>query len=264
MRALSAVVITHNEEKYIAQCIRALQQVIDDIVVVDSFSTDRTPQICQALGVRFYQKAWSGYSNQKNFGNALALHDWVLSVDADEYLSEELVRDIRRMMLSPTNGAQAYRIRFCSFLGNKRIRFGGWNPEHHVRLFDRRQISWNTDAVHEGLTMPANACVDTLRGVVYHFTAESAAQFTLKTDRYSTLFAKKNLRPQKKVNFVKLYISPAFRFVKEYVFKLGFLDGYEGWFIAKENARYTYLKYHKQMNPRTIAEPSYQEVAISS
>lgn len=262
MKPVSAVVITHNEERHIAQCIKALQQVSDDIVVVDSFSTDRTPQICRDLGVRFYQKSWSGYSNQKNFGNALALHDWVLSVDADEYVSEELATDIRQA-LERESGFLAYRIRFCSYLGQKRIRYGGWNPEYHVRLFDRRQIAWNTDAVHEGLTLPAAAPVGMLKGLIHHHTAESAVQFALKTERYSSLFAAKALQGQKKVGFVKLYLSPVFRFVKEYIMKLGFLDGYEGWVIAKENARYTHLKYHKQLRTSHASAPATREVATS-
>ncbi|MFN8353988.1 MAG: glycosyltransferase family 2 protein [Spirosomataceae bacterium] len=241
---LSAVVITFNEAANIAACLDSLRQVTDDIVVMDSFSTDQTASICQQKGVRFYQRAWEGYSAQKNAGNALAQHDWILSLDADERLSAELAAAIRATFSQPLQ-ADAFDLRFQTHFGGKAIRFGGWNPEWHIRLFNKQKIGWNTDAVHEGLTIQPSHRVQQLKGYVLHFTVDTPAQFVAKTERYSSLFAERAMHQGKKTNWVKLWLSPVFRFVSEYFFKLGFLDGQEGLLIAKENARYTYLKYKK-------------------
>lgn len=244
MTPLSAVIITVNQEKKILKTIEALKLLTDDIVVVDSGSTDLTRKVARAAGANVLEHAWEGYSAQKNFGNAWAKHDWILSVDDDEVISPELVESIRKAFTTAPD-ADAFDLPFRTVFSGKLIRFGGWNPESHVRIFNKKQIQWNTDAVHEGLTLKPEHRIQKLSGYVYHYTVDTPEQFAAKTDRYSTLFAEKGAKLGKKANFVKLFLSPIFRFLVEYVFKLGFLDGYYGWFIAKENARYTYLKYKK-------------------
>ena len=244
MTPLSAVIITVNQEKKILKTIEALKLLTDDIVVVDSGSTDLTRKVARAAGANVLEHAWEGYSAQKNFGNAWAKHDWILSVDDDEVISPELVESIRKAF-TPAPDADAFDLPFRTVFSGKLIRFGGWNPESHVRIFNKKQIQWNTDAVHEGLTLKPEDTIKKLSGYVYHYTVDTPEQFAAKTDRYSTLFAEKGVKLGKKSNFVKTFLSPIFRFSVEYVFKLGFLDGYYGWFIAKENARYTYLKYKK-------------------
>jgi glycosyltransferase involved in cell wall biosynthesis len=241
---LSAVIISVNQEKKILKTIEALKTLTDDIVVVDSGSTDRTCEVAKQAGARVFTQAWLGYSAQKNAGNALAKYDWILSVDDDEVVSPELAESIRQVFASsPT--ADAYDLPFRTVFAGKLIRFGGWNPESHVRIFNKKLIEWNTDAVHEGLTLKPEYKIQKLSGYVYHYTVDTPKQFAAKTDRYSSLFAEKGRKIGKKASFIKLYLSPVFRFLVEYIFKLGFLDGYYGWFIAKENTRYTYLKYKK-------------------
>jgi hypothetical protein len=134
---------------------------------------------------------------------------------------------------------------FLTHFCGKPIRFGGWNPESHVRIFNKNLIEWNTDAVHEGLTLQAKHKIENLRGKVLHYTVDTPQAYMAKTDQYSNLFAKKSRSLGKKAGFWKIYLSPITRFLKEYCLKLGFLDGQAGLFIAKENARYTYLKYKK-------------------
>jgi glycosyltransferase involved in cell wall biosynthesis len=248
MPPLSAVIITVNQAHKIGRTIEAVKTLTDDIVVVDSGSTDDTREVARAAGARVYERAWTGYSEQKNFGNAHAQHDWILSIDDDEVISPELATSIREAF-ETTPAFDAFDLPFRTVFCGQMIRFGGWNPESHVRLFDRTKIQWNTDAVHEGLTLKPQHRICKLSGYVLHYTVDTPAQFAAKTDRYSTLFAEKGLKMGKKPNFVKLYLSPVFRFLREYIFKLGFLDGYYGWFIAKENARYTYLKYQKMSSP---------------
>lgn len=242
--AISAVVITHNEEKRIALCLDALLRVTPDVVVVDSFSTDRTPDICQAKGVRFYQRTWTGYSDQKNYGNDLALSDWILTVDADEYLSSDLIEEIVETFKQKIE-FDVCEIRIVSFFCGKRIRFGGWNPDFSRQIFNKRRIKWNNDTVHEGLTITPNHRIKRLRGHIEHFTVEKPEHYATKTELYSTLFAENAFRRGIRVPLVKAWLSALARFVSEYVLKLGFLDGIEGLYIAKENARYSYLKYRK-------------------
>ncbi|WP_229598241.1 glycosyltransferase family 2 protein [Runella aurantiaca] len=244
MTSLSAVIITVNQEKKIAKTIEALKALTNDIVVVDSGSTDLTRKVARAAGANVLERPWTGYSEQKNFGNQWAKYDWILSVDDDEVVSPELIESIKQAF-TPAPEADAYDLPFRTVFAGKLIRFGGWNPESHVRIFNKKKIQWNTDAVHEGLTLKPEHIVKKLTGYVHHYTVDTPEQFIDKTDRYSTLFAEKGRKIGKKASFIKVYLSPAFRFLVEYIFKFGFLDGYYGWFIAKENARYTYLKYKK-------------------
>ncbi|MFN4146690.1 MAG: glycosyltransferase family 2 protein [Runella sp.] len=244
MTPISAVIITCNQEQKILRTIEALKPLTDDIVVVDSGSTDRTRKIAREAGATVLERAWTGYSDQKNYGNAWAKYDWILSVDDDEVVTPALAQSIRQAF-TPAPQADAYDLPFRTIFCGKMIRFGGWNPESHVRLFNKKKIQWNTDAVHEGLTLNSTHRIERLTGYIHHYTADTPQQFALKTDRYSTLFAEKARKAGKKASLIKLYGSPIFRFLVEYFFKFGFLDGYLGWFIAKENARYTYLKYKK-------------------
>ena len=241
---LSAVIISANQELKIIKTIEALKVLTDDIVVVDSGSTDLTPEVARAAGAKVIEHPWIGYAAQKNLGNSWTKHDWVLSVDDDEIISPELAKSIR-LAFESTPPFDAFDLPFRTVFCGQLIRFGGWNPESHVRIFNKTKIQWNNDAVHEGLTIKSEHRIKKLKGYVYHYTVDTPAQFVAKTDRYSTLFAEKGVKMGKKATFAKIYFSPIFRFLVEYVFKLGFLDGYYGWFIAKENARYTYLKYKK-------------------
>ena len=238
------MVIVHNEASKIGDCIKSLRQLTDDIVVVDSFSTGATVHICNELNVRVFQQKWLGYSQQKNFGNAQAQHDWVISIDADERISGELAIHIQQIFEQEPK-ADAYNLDFLTHFCGKAIHFGGWNPESHVRIFNKKIINWNTDAVHEGLTLQPQHKIEKLRGKVLHYTVGTPQAYMDKTEKYSSLFAEKSKSLGKKASFWKIYLSPITRFIKEYCLKLGFLDGKEGLFIAKENARYTYLKYLK-------------------
>jgi glycosyltransferase involved in cell wall biosynthesis len=248
MPPLSAVVITHNEEQKIGACLDSLFKITSDVVVVDSGSTDRTREICLAKGARCFTRSWDGYPSQKNFGNAQAQYDWIVSIDADERLSDELVASIRQAFGQEPAG-EAFRLKFATYFCGQWIRYGGWNPEWHVRIFDRRQIEWNRDAVHEGLTLAPGHRVAQLQGLVQHYTVDTLAAFYAKTVLYSDLFADKGRRSGKKASWFKLIFSPIFRFLAEYFFRLGFLDGRAGYLIARENARYTFLKYWKLRGP---------------
>jgi glycosyltransferase involved in cell wall biosynthesis len=242
--SLSVVIIARNEERRIGDCIDSIRALTNDIVVIDSGSTDRTCEICAEKGASVNHHAWEGYSQQKNFGNGLAKHDWILSLDADERVSPELADSIRREFANDPS-CDAYTFRFRSFFEGKPVRFGAWNPDAHTRLFDRRKFSWNRDDVHEGLFGMSECRVGKLNGVVLHFTVESRAQLAAKTEHYTSLFAEKARREHKRISWRKVWLNPAWRFFRDYIARLGVLDGAAGWKIACEGARYTYLKYSK-------------------
>ncbi len=239
---LSVVIISLNEEKRIGDCLDSVRELTEDIVVVDSHSRDGTCTLCHSRGARVFQRAWTGYSAQKNFGNAQAAHDWILSLDADERVSPELAAALRREFARGPR-CDAYSIRFQNYFGARRIRFGAWNPESHVRLFDRRVLSWNEAEVHEGLVATRAARTGRLAGCIRHLTVDSHAQLAEKSERYGALFAAKARRRTRPPGLLKIWLNPVWRFVRDYVLRLGVLDGGPGVIIAWEAARYTHLKY---------------------
>ncbi len=226
MQPLSAVIITRNEARNIGRCIGSLQGVCEDVVVVDSGSTDATRTIAQGLGARVVERAWTDYSDQKNFANAQAAHDRVLSLDADEALSPELKASLLAVKDTGLNGAYAMH-RLTNYCGSW-VRHGGWYPDTKVRLFDRRTARWEGAHVHETLTLAPGTPITLLHG-----------------ERYSDLHARKMLAEGRRAGPVKRWLSPVAKFLQGYVLQAGFLDGRAGFDIARISARAVALKYAK-------------------
>lgn len=238
---ISVVIITKNEAHIIANTLQSLQAVTNDIVIVDSGSTDETVAICKKYNATIIETGWSGYGINKNNGIAAAKHDWILSLDADEAIDAELQQSLLQLTL--TNSNEVFNIRFKNFFCNKWIRFGEWGFDWHIRLFNRNKVHWNNVAVHENLIFPADVIVTKLKGNILHYTVQNRKEYDAKTDHYARMNAKKYLAAGKKPGFLKQYLSPVFAFIQHYIFRLGFLDGVEGFIIAKTTARYTFLKY---------------------
>ncbi len=240
--ALSAVIITFNEEKNIARCINSLVGVADDIVVVDSFSTDHTQEICKTFGVRFFQNKWEGYSQQKNFGNSLALYDWVFSIDADEALSD----DLKNSILEAKKNFSQYTYRICrmtNYCGNW-IRHSGWYPDVKVRFFDRRLHHWE-GLIHEKLNIGNESSVPVLKGDCYHYSYYTVEGHRIQARHLSELVALDIFNKRKKVPLLKQIIAPAVKFVKMFFINFGFLDGKAGFIIARISSRAVSIKYAK-------------------
>ncbi len=239
MQKLTAVVITRNEARNIARCIESLEGIADEIVVVDSFSTDATPSICKGLGVQFHQREWKGYSLQKNYGNGLASNDLILSIDADEALSEEL----RNSILNAKNkeGGFAYSFNRLTNYCGKWIRHSGWYPDTKVRIFNRTAADWQ-GTVHEKLTVDPKT-VKKLKGDLLHYSYYDVSEHVAQTDRFATLSAQELLESGVRPSLLRIVFSPVAKFIKFYLLRLGFLDGSAGWRIATISARGTYLKY---------------------
>jgi glycosyltransferase involved in cell wall biosynthesis len=240
MVPVSIVIITKNEADIMAACMQKARLITDDIVVIDNGTND-LPFITNTYGCRIYKTAWDGYGANKNKGITAAKYNWILSIDADEVPDDELIRSLHKLKYD--NPAVAYDIKFRSYFGKKPIRFGSWGRDHHIRLFNRGLIKWSETMVHETLILPENIQVKKINGLLHHYSVKDVNEYNSKGSYYAKLSAKKYFNAGKKANFVKLYISPVFGFLKNYVFYLGFLDGHEGWTIAKTNIKHTRRKY---------------------
>jgi len=239
---LSVVIITFNEEKNIGRCIKSLAGVADDIVVVDSFSTDKTAEICKALGVRFYLNKWEGYSQQKNFGNSMALYDWIFSIDADEALSNTLKESI----LAAKKYFTSYNYRICRITNycGKWIRHGGWYPDVKVRFFDRREHLWE-GLIHERLNVGDESVIPVLKGDCYHYSYYSLEGHQAQAKHLSELVALDIYNKRKKVCRLKQIIAPGLKFIKMFFINFGFLDGKAGFIIARISSKAVSIKYAK-------------------
>ena len=240
MLALSAVVITNNEKDNIIPCIQALQKVVPEIIVVDSFSTDNTVQICEELGAKVVRNKWQGYASQKNYGNSLSSNDWILSIDADEVLSDELIQSILQLSLKDN---QVYILdRITSFDGQW-IKHSGWYPDWKVRIFNRKNVKWQGDYVHETLDVPKHFKEVRLSGKLYHYSYKNLEDHWHRNKKYARLSAEGLHARGRKATFVKLWLSPPARFFATYFLKGGFLDGRLGYIISKRDAYLVWTRY---------------------
>jgi glycosyltransferase involved in cell wall biosynthesis len=244
MIPLSVVIITFNEEKNIARCIRSVKDVADEIIVMDSFSTDRTADIVGESGGSFYQRAFSGYGDQKNAAAAIAAGEYILFLDADEFLSEELCKSIgsEKEKGFPYDGYTMNRLnKYCG----KWIRHGSWYPDKKLRLTHRKKGAWNQDLVHESLELKEGSRVYHLRGDLLHQTYSNFDEHIDKNNRYSRLSAQLLYQKGKRIYAYKILVNPFWAFFTSYFLKAGFLDGFYGFVIAVNIAHLTFLKYIK-------------------
>jgi (heptosyl)LPS beta-1,4-glucosyltransferase len=240
---ISAIIITLNEERNIERCIRSLQSIADEIIVIDSNSTDRTAEICKELGVRFEKKDWIGYSETKNYANGLATHNYILSMDADEALDERLCNEIAE--IKKLGSPQIYSVsRLTNYCG-KWIKHSGWYPDVKVRLFPKDSCCWQGEYVHEELSYPIDLDVIQLEGNLEHFSYYSFKGHRERADNYSRLTALKMHKAGRKASFLKPYLSAFVRFLSMYIFNLGFLDGKMGFKIAQISAQSNIFKYQE-------------------
>lgn len=242
MTKISVVIITYNEERNIARCLEAVQGFADEIVVVDSHSTDATRTICESYGVRFVTEEWRGYSGQKNYGHQLASNDWNLSIDADEVVSEELQQSIAAWKSRPEPVFAKVK-RLTNYCG-RWIRHCGWYPDSKLRLFDRTCAQWQGE-VHERLVIAKDMPVIELRGDLLHYTYHTIDDHMAKANRFSTIGASQLLSKGRKISFLNVVVNPPAKFIRNYIVKLGFLDGYYGYAICRSSAYHTFLKYFK-------------------
>jgi len=237
---LSVVIITFNEGHHIAQCLKAAQAVSDEIVVIDSGSTDNTVEVCKVYGARVITNPWCGYSEQKNFGNAQASFDWILSLDADEVLNDTLIQSIQKWKDHPQAASFKRMTNYCGTF----IKHGGWYPDVKVRLFNRQETQW-LGTIHEVLRGLSKENTFLLEGDCLHYSYYSVDQHYAQAEKFTTIQAADLFQHGKKSPWYKRVFSPIAKFVVDYFFRFGFLDGKAGFTVARISAYATHLKYKK-------------------
>jgi glycosyltransferase involved in cell wall biosynthesis len=241
---ISATLITSNEERNIARAIESLR-CCDEVIVVDSGSTDRTVELAEKLGARVIESFWPGYANQKNLAADRAEHDWILSLDADEALSEALEAEIWQLKKTGPQ-EDAYTVpRLAQYLG-RWILHSGWHPDRKVRLYDRRKARWTGRFVHESVQVDGR--VGELQANLLHFTCSSLSEHVKTMERYTTLAAEELVSERRKIGWPQMILDPPWTFFRTYFLQRGFLDGVEGLTIAYMAAFYNFLKYAKARN----------------
>lgn len=243
MHPISIVIVCKNESETIAGCVNSVKQISSDILVYDNGSTDGTVEIARSAGARVIEGEWHGYGETKKLAVTLAAHDWVLCLDADEQVDEQLV-DFLKTLETPSLKT-AFRFRFKNFFGKKWLRYGEWGWDKHIRMFNRKTSNWDEAPVHEDIMLPPDGTIITAPGFILHYTLRSLPQYTQKIIRYALLNGEKYHREGKRASWVKLYLAPTFAFIKYYLLKLGFLDGWQGMVCAGMTSFYTFIKYSR-------------------
>ena len=242
MRPLSVVIITFNEERNIGRCLESVKGIADDVVVLDSYSTDRTEAIVRERGARFVQHPFDGHIAQKNRAINHALHPFVLSLDADEALDEQLREAVLKAKAGSADGYSMNRL--TNYCGSW-IRHGGWYPDVKLRLWDSRQGEWTGIDPHDRYELRKGTRVEHLTGDLLHYSYYTLHDHVKQVNYFTDIMAKELFAKGRSASLVKLLVSPMAKFFGDYLFRLGFMDGWHGFVIAMISAHATFLKYAK-------------------
>ena len=241
---LSAVIITLNEEKNIGRCIDSLTGIADEILVVDSFSTDATESICLSKGARFIQNKFEGHIQQQNFAKEQASYDFIISVDADEALSPEL----RASILEAKSNwhADAFQVNRLTQYCGQWIHHCGWYPDRNIRVWDRTKGKWAGENPHNKIVMENSCVIEKLKGDLLHYSFPTIASHLQTMNSFSEIASREAIRKGKRVNLIIHVVgNPIFTFVKKYFLQKGFLDGYYGFVICVNSAFANFSKYSR-------------------
>jgi len=239
---ISVVLITFNEADRLEAALKSVEGIADEIVVVDSHSTDETEKIALKHTDRFFRREWTNYADQKNYANSKAAFPWILSLDADERLSPGLRQEILSLK-EEDPAASAFSVPRQAYYLGRWIRHSGWYPDRKVRLFRNNNASWEGEFVHESLEVEGE--VKKLQGILQHFTYRDLSDQLLRVDTYSSLGAQKLYADQKRCRWHHLWALPFFSFLRTYVWKAGFLDGQAGFIIAVMQGYGVFARYAK-------------------
>lgn len=245
MIQISVVLITLNESRNLARCLESVQGIADEVVVLDSFSTDDTVAIAERYGARVVQQKFAGYVVQKNDATALATHDWILSLDADEAPSAELRKSLLDFKES-TPEFEAYSFaRLTNYCGAW-IRHSGWYPDKKVRLFRKNAGAWVGENLHESWQLhDRNARYGHLKGDLLHYSYYTLSEHIRQFEKFTEIAARTAVANGKDCSILKIWLAPKWRFFQDYILKRGFLDGYPGYLVCRFSAVAAQLKYAK-------------------
>lgn len=238
----SVVIISLNEEKDIGRCLESVKDIADEVLVLDSFSTDGTGAICRKYAVRFEQHAFDGYVAQKNRAMQMATHDYILSLDADEALSEAAKDEVRRVKEEWTHDGYIFNRR-NSYCGHW-MRFTTWYPDRKLRLFDRRKAIWTGLDPHDYIRMDPGSSVVQLKGDLLHWAIHTKEEQQAKMEQFARISAKFYFDQGVRTSLGTAIIHCVWRWIREYYIHLGILDGKAGWQVARYSGLYVWRKYH--------------------
>lgn len=241
MEKVSVTIITKNEEKNIARCLESVRWA-DEIVVVDTFSTDCTVEICRKFTDKVFEESWLGYGPQKNLCATRASNRWIFNVDADEIISPECAEAVKKL-LSSERKLPLYRFPRKNFIADRWVRHAGWYPDLISRLYDRDRVSFSDSMVHERLIPDNEGGI--INHPILHYSFDGMEDYVQRQNRYSSLYAEERKRLGWKANWTHLYLRPVWVFFKTYFLRQGFREGLLGMFLSLSMAFYTYLKYAK-------------------
>ncbi len=240
---LSALIITFNEERNIRDCIESISGVADEVIVLDSFSKDQTKEICQEYELRFEQHNFDGHVEQKNRAVGLSSNDWVLSLDADERLSEDLKESILSAKENGFNGADGFSFNRKNFYAGKWIRYSDWYPDRKIRLWNRKCGSWQGVNPHDKVVLIETSTEKQLKGDLLHYTFASSSDHFKQAVKFGRIGGTMLQERNKIFLLFKWIFSPSYRFFKMFFLRLGFLDGWRGFSIAAITSYEVWLKY---------------------
>ena len=240
MQPLSTVIMTYNEAENIERCIRSVQSFSDEILVVDSFSSDQTLEIAQRLGALVIQHKFEGYIEQRRFIIEKASNDFVFTLDADEEASEGLQKEISAIKKAPKR--QHYSVNRLNKIGETWIYHGAWHPDWKLRLFFKNEVKVVGSQPHDKIVAINSKKSEKLKSKLLHFSDSSIEERIQTTNKHSTSAANSLFQKRKKTNLFRILFKPSFRFINDYLLKFGFLDGRMGYFLAKTNAHYVFLR----------------------
>ena len=243
---ISAVIITFNEEQNIKRCLDSLSGVADEIVVVDSYSTDRTEEICRSFNVRFIKHRFNGFIEQKNWAILQANSPYILSLDADEALSDELKSSILHVKENWSHDG-FYFARMTNYCG-KWIRHTSWYPSRKLRLWDSRKGSWGGINPHDRFRLYRGASSLFLKGDILHYSYYTISGHLEQINQFSTTLAYSYYEQGRRDSFLNIVFRPFWRFLKDFIFLRGFMDGYYGFVVSVNSAHEVFLKYVKLRN----------------
>ncbi|NDC41140.1 MAG: glycosyltransferase family 2 protein [Chitinophagia bacterium] len=244
MNNISCVIITFNEERHIRDAIQSALQVADEVVVVDSYSTDDTVKIASELGAKVFFRKFAGFGAQKAFAVEHATHDWILSMDADERLSPELRDSILAVKQNPT--CKGYQINVLTNYCGKWIKNCGWYPKYKLRLLHRSHAHINDNKVHEGFEMNSRKeKMGVLKGDLMHYSYENLSEHSKKIEFYTELAARNCADNKKSIPLIKLILGPKWSFFYHFVLRKGFMDGYMGYVLCSNISYESFIKYTK-------------------
>lgn len=245
MTKISAVIIALNEEKNIRRCIISAFNVCDEVLVIDSYSTDKTAQISEECGARVVKQVWKGFAETKNIGNQKAKYGFILSLDADEELSPQLIKSINRIK-EDLNAA--YSFNRLNFYRHIPVRRCGWYPDKKIRLFPKEKCHWQGEYVHEKLIVDPTVRTTHLKGDLFHYTIESIDQHKTTIEKYATLAADELAKKNQPISILKPYLAYTAMFLKKYLLQLGIVEGANGLYISHYSAMSRYLRYKKAID----------------